>query len=723
MDLKKIYREILEEAKKRKIKDLIRFNNLKLKILKKYKISRIPKNAAIASIASSKDRRLFKEILSMKPTRTISGVAPIALMTDPYPCPHTIKGIGPCSYCPGGPGSEFGFVPQSYTGKEPSTRRAIRNRYDPYFGVFNRLEHYVAMNLVPEKVEIILQGGTFNFFPKAYQEYFVKYTYKAMNDFSLLFYDKGNLDLEKFNIFFEMPCNVEDKERTLRIQRRLLFIKNLDLNNKKILAVVNELFFNKKNFGLFNNENSKKGKKFIGILKDNEIFKKIKDKKIKKLLLLQWERLARQEQGYGEETVKIDTILKKTIGKNALLNDEIIDNDIKNLKKTIKLNKKLLKNSQKNISDANLIAIKGIIDKVNEEDNKSFSLEKIQKQNEKAKIRCVGLTIETRSDFGKLEQGNEILRLGCTRVEIGVQSVYDDVLEKTNRGNTVRDNIQSIRILKDLGLKINLHYMPGMPHTSMQMDMEGLRELFLNPDYRPDMLKIYPCMVMKGTRLYEDYKKGKFKPLRTKEAAELIAWFKQFVSPYCRIMRIQRDIPSYLSDGGVDKTNLRQYVEKEMKRRKIKCSCIRCREIGHKLHLNKDLKINKPQVIVYEYKASEGMEFFISYEDISSNTLFGYCRLRVPSQLLRKEITKRSALLRELHVLGSAVSLGKKGKIQHRGIGRKLVRKAEEIAKDNDLNKVVVISAIGARDYFRKLGYKREGPYMVKHILAKGCNL
>src|SRR3989338_7374475 len=197
--------EILQELEQSNAKTKREFNHIKLKILNKYhsSLERVPKNADLYFAASEDQRRKYKDILSIKPVRTLSGVAPIALMSDPYPCPHTMKGIGPCSYCPGGPGSPFGDVPQSYTGKEPSTRRAIRNNYDPYLGVFNRLEHYIAMNLVPEKAEVILQGGTFSFFPYAYQEYFVKYLLKAMNDFSILFYDINTINIEKFNLFFE----------------------------------------------------------------------------------------------------------------------------------------------------------------------------------------------------------------------------------------------------------------------------------------------------------------------------------------------------------------------------------------------------------------------------------------------------------------------------------------------------------------------------------------
>jgi len=632
MELKQICKEIIEEAKKKNIDDLNSFNSLKMQVLHRLKYSTIPKNATIASMASDEDRKRFKKILSMKPVRTISGVAPLALMTDPYPCPHTIKGIGPCTYCPGGPGSVFGDVPQSYTGKEPSTRRAIRNHYDPYFGVFNRLEHYIVMNSVPEKVDVILQGGTFPFSPNSYQEYFVKYLFKAMNDFSRLFYD-GEINMDKFNTFFEMPADLQDTSRTSRIHSKLSHIKNLDLTNKETLKEINNLFFknNKNNFETINNENN-----------------------------------------YNKNNEKI-------------------------------------KNTD---SDANFIAMKSLINKVKDQNNPDISLEQVQKENETAKIRCIGLTIETKSDYGKLIHGNQMLKLGCTRVEIGIQSIYDEVLEKTNRGNTVQDNIDSIRILKDLGFKINAHYMPGLPYTTKAMDQKGLRELFSNPDYRPDMLKIYPCMVMPGTKLYDDWKSGKFTPLTTPEAAEMIADAKKNIPEYCRIMRVQRDIPTYATSSGVDKTNLRQYVEKVCKEKNIKCRCIRCREAG--INNFKDITLENVKIKITEYEASKGKEFFIAAED--NDILIGYCRLRFPFQFLREEITPESAIIRELHVYSPAVSIGKisEDSLQHRGIGKKLMKQAEEIASIENKNKIVVIAGIGAKEYFKKLGYKHDGPYMSK---------
>ena len=651
--------EIVNEIRNSNVKTKHQLNQVKLKILKKYKskanLKQIPKNADIYLAASDDERKKFKELLSLKPVRTISGVAPIALMSEPYPCPHTMQGIGPCTYCPGGPGSVFGNVPQSYTGKEPSTRRAIRNNYDPYLIVFNRLEHYVAMGKVPDKAEIIIQGGTFTFFPKAYQEYFVKYALKAMNDFSKLFFDKdGNLDILKFKKFFELPRLLsEEDKRVKQIQHKLLQIKNLDLNNFKVKEKVEELFFN-------NNLN-----------------------------------------------VDFFSALGK-IGNNNV-------NKI-----TISAQNQLLKINENEIQNPNIISIKNIQQKLKNEDNKNFSLKQMQKENETSFIRCVGLTIETKSDFGKLYHGNLMLELGCTRVEIGVQSIYDDVLEATSRGNTVNDNIESISILKDLGFKINAHYMPGLPLTTKEMDVNGLKELFENPNYRPDMLKIYPCMVMEGTKLYEDWKSGKFKPLTTKEAAEIIAEAKQHVPKWCRIMRVQRDIPTFVTASGVDRTNLRQYVEKICEERKIKCKCIRCREIGFylKSNSNKKINFNNIQITITEYEASQGKEIFIAAEDLANDVLFGFCRLRFPSQFLREEITKDSALIRELHVFSPSVQIGKKDEasFQHKGIGRSLLIKAEEIARQNIKDKMVIISGIGAREYFRKLGYELEGIYMVKGL-------
>ena len=251
--------------------------------------------------------------------------------------------------------------------------------------------------------------------------------------------------------------------------------------------------------------------------------------------------------------------------------------------------------------------------------------------------------------------------------------------------------------------------MPGLPSVNTKRDLEGLKELFSNQDFRPDMLKIYPCMVMPGTELYQLYKDKKFQPLTTAKAASLIADFKKFVPRYVRIMRVQRDIPSNLVSAGVDKTNLRQYVGVELKKKKIKCNCIRCREI-------KSEKITKPELNIIKYEANNGTEFFISIDDKKTDKIIGFCRLRFPHKQLRKEFTKKTAMIRELHIYGETTSLGKKGKIQHSGFGKILLKTAENICDENNYNKILVISGVGAREYYSNLGYKLEGPYMSKKI-------
>ncbi|MCK5107970.1 MAG: GNAT family N-acetyltransferase, partial [Nanoarchaeota archaeon] len=228
-------------------------------------------------------------------------------------------------------------------------------------------------------------------------------------------------------------------------------------------------------------------------------------------------------------------------------------------------------------------------------------------------------------------------------------------------------------------------------------------------EFKPDMLKIYPCMVLPGTKLYNLWKKGKFYPLTTNQATEIIAEFKRIIPRYMRIMRVQRDIPTKLTSAGVSHTNLRQFVHKLMKEKNITCNCIRCREPRNEI-------IKKINLNVQEYFASNNKEFFISMDSDSGKSILGFCRLRFPSTLLRKEITKDSALIRELHVYGNATGIGKTGNIQHKGFGKRLLQKAEQIAKKNKKDKMVIISGVGVRGYYRKLGYKKQGPYMVKRL-------
>jgi len=235
-----------------------------------------------------------------------------------------------------------------------------------------------------------------------------------------------------------------------------------------------------------------------------------------------------------------------------------------------------------------------------------------------------------------------------------------------------------------------------------------MKQLFTDDGYKPDMIKMYPCMVGPGTALYYQWKKGEFEPITTSEAASMIVEWKKFVPEYCRIQRVQRDVPTKYWEAGVDKTNLRQIAHNT---HKVVCRCIRCREPK-----GKEVNWEKVGIKVDSFPASGGSEYFISVEDSENDLLIGFCRLRFPKEFLRSEITSTSALIRELHVYGTATAIGDEGLVQHKGWGRKLMEKAEEIAISKGKDKMVVISGIGVKEYYKKLGYSKEGYYMVKGL-------
>ncbi len=571
------YAELASELKQGNL-DKDSATRLKIRLAAKHGLKKIPNDVEVFLNIPEADASVLRRQLRIKPVRTISGIASISIMTKPYGCPH-----GRCTFCPGGPKSVFGDVPQSYTGREPATMRAIRAGFDPYLQVFSRLEQYAVTGQAFDKVELIIQGGTFPWMPEGYKEEFVGYAYKAMNDFSSEFLagSSDEVDLLRYKEFFEMPGQFKDEERVKRVTEKMLLLKN--------------------------------------------------------------------SSGYNS--------------------------------------------SNESASD--------------------FLLRQ-QKLNETAKVRCIGLTIETKPDWAKAPHGDHMLKLGCTRVELGIESVYEQQLKLTNRGHTIKDTKESLKQLKDLGFKINAHYMLGLPSSTRESDLEGLKELFSNPDFRPDMLKIYPCLVIKGTPLYTQWQRGQFTPITTAEAAETISEFKRFVPKWCRIMRVNRDIPTYVTSAGIDRTNLRQYVLQLQQQKGITCSCIRCREIGRRGWSGES------EVTVTEYEGSKGREFFIAAEDPANDSLIAFCRMRFPSEQLRPEITSATAIIRELHVYASAVAIGdapdSNTKLQHRGFGRKLMAAAEEIAKKSGMCKMLVISGVGTREYYRKLGYGYDGPYMGKRL-------
>lgn len=336
--------------------------------------------------------------------------------------------------------------------------------------------------------------------------------------------------------------------------------------------------------------------------------------------------------------------------------------------------------------------------------------------NEFAPHRAIGCTYETRPDYGYEYHADEMLSTAGTQVELGVQALSDRVYAKVRRGHKVADVVKSTAVLKNSGFKLCYHMMPGLFSTPKQ-DVSYFRRLFTSPDFQPDMLKIYPTLVVQGTVLYQQWKKGEFEPYDTEQAAEVLAEATRFIPPHVRIPRIQRDIPSPLISAGVMNSNLRQIVDAKLKERGLKCRCIRCREIGSSER--KGERTAKPNLSLtrIDYSASGGKEIFLSFEDVEKDLLAAFLRLRIPKQSHRPEIDGMSSIVRELHVYGQEAAIGEdaENKMQHKGLGKKLLQEAEEITRrEFGLGKITVISGPGARGYYRKTGYSLDGPYMAK---------
>lgn len=347
--------------------------------------------------------------------------------------------------------------------------------------------------------------------------------------------------------------------------------------------------------------------------------------------------------------------------------------------------------------------IKRCFDAFNQKESKS--LEQAQKLNEKARHRCIGLTIETRADYCSDKDIKWALKLGCTRMEIGVQSTDDKILKMVKRGHTTKENISAIKRLKQAGLKVCVHWMPGLTglkKLDMKKEAHLFKQIFSNPDYRPDELKIYPTLVIEGTVLCEMWKKHRYNPLTISQMTKLMLKMKKDVPEYVRIKRIMRDISEKGVVAGPKTTNLRQLVSQNMVKHGIRCNCIRCREVGLSGKRPENIELRK-----MEYQASRGKEIFLSFEDKKNKILLAFLRLRIDNNKI--------ARVRELHVYGQMTELGKKGAYQHKGFGKQLLKQAEKISKAS-CKKIQITSGIGAREYYRKLGYSLEGSYMSKRL-------
>ncbi|XP_059958593.1 elongator complex protein 3 [Mesoplodon densirostris] len=341
------------------------------------------------------------------------------------------------------------------------------------------------------------------------------------------------------------------------------------------------------------------------------------------------------------------------------------------------------------------------------------------KYSERSLTKCIGITIETRPDYCMKRHLSDMLTYGCTRLEIGVQSVYEDVARDTNRGHTVKAVCESFHLAKDSGFKVVAHMMPDLPNVGLERDIEQFIEFFENPAFRPDGLKLYPTLVIRGTGLYELWKSGRYKSYSPSDLIELVARILALVPPWTRVYRVQRDIPMPLVSSGVEHGNLRELAFARMKDLGIQCRDVRTREVGIQ-EIHHKVRPYQVELVRRDYVANGGWETFLSYEDPDQDILIGLLRLRKCSEeTFRFELVGGVSIVRELHVYGSVVPVSSRDptKFQHQGFGMLLMEEAERIAREeHGSGKIAVISGVGTRNYYRKIGYRLQGPYMVKNL-------
>jgi elongator complex protein 3 len=525
-----------ETISKKYIQDLVaahpqtaeELRQVKRALATKYKTT-IVSNAVILE----KYRQYFKGkddtgsvcLLRKREIRTLSGVAPVTVLTKPYPCP------GRCIYCP-----TERQMPKSYIASEPAAQRAFLLKFDPYKQVKSRIETLEANGHNADKIELIVLGGTWSYYKKKYQTWFIKRCFEAANQLS-----------------------VNSRQSTVNSRQSLV-----------------------------------------------------------------------------------------------------------------------------------------------------SSLQKAQKVNEKAKHRIIGLTLETRPNYVTVDELWRMRSLGCTHVQIGVQTLRQDILDLVKRDDTLENIARATKLLRDFGFKITYHLMPGLPGATPQKDLTTFKKVFSDPRFQPDMLKIYPCVVVKNTLLYKWYKQGKYRPYSHKRLVDLLVKIKKIVPPYVRINRLIRDIPGNEIVAGNVVTNLRQLLHNKG----VQCRCIRCREARKSLVNEKEIRL-----VRRVYKAGNGTEHFISFESEDKKKLYAFIRLRLPKGKSDYAFDENTVLIRELHTYGELIPVGSKKKaVQHIGLGKRLLLVAEDVARKKGYKKLAIISGIGVREYYRKFGYQTEKTYMVKKL-------
>ena len=523
----------------------------------------------------------FLEGIRMKPMRTMSGVAPITVLTKPFPCP------GKCIFCP----NDI-RMPKSYLADEPGAQRAERNFFDPYLQTYNRLQALYNIGHKIDKSEVIILGGTWSYYPEKYQILFIKECFRAMNDFG-------------------------------KVDDRPTVEKHYEKMNKRL----EELDFNTL-------EN---------------------DPKLNKAELEQ----------YKIEGNHLDKSYNETVSE--------------------------------------LYVAPEVLGGFSEYQSAEWhELEKQQKFNETASIRNVGLVIETRPDNISKEEVLRIRRLGCTKAQIGFQSLQDEVLTLNKRGHDVAATRRAVNLLRQAGFKIHAHWMANLYGSSVEKDIEDYKLLFSDPDFKPDELKIYPCSLIGSAELMQYYKKGLWKPYTYEELLKVLTLAFESTPEYCRLTRVIRDIPSTDIVEGNKHTNFRQIAEQDLQKRGKKSADIRAREIKNRTVTDDDLRLDQ-----ISYDTSAGTEIFLQYITKDDRSIAGFLRLSLPNKNSFIDELKGKAIIREVHVYGNVVNIGEKseGKTQHLGLGTRLLTKARKLASIYGFKSLAVISAVGTREYYRSRGF------------------
>jgi len=355
--------------------------------------------------------------------------------------------------------------------------------------------------------------------------------------------------------------------------------------------------------------------------------------------------------------------------------------------------------------------VKRCFDACNGKTSKNIS--DAHKLNEKAKHRIVALTLETRPDYVDQDEVDFFRKLGATKVELGVQAIDDKILKLNKRGHGVAEIISATKLFRQAGFKICYHIMPGLPGSTPATDLKLFKKMFSDKNFQPDFLKIYPTVVTRDAEIYKWWKTGKYKPYSEKQLFNLLLKMKAAVPDHVRIIRLIRDIPKESIAAGNMITNLREALQKKLIELGTPCQCIRCREAREDISDLKSAKLS-----IEKYPAADGTEYFLQFTSKDKLRLFAFLRLRLPANSRTEVRGKMDAMIREVHTYGRLVPIqgNARGAAQHQGLGTRLTAEAEKIAKAKGFSRMAVIAGVGVRGFYRKLGYRLAGTYMVKSL-------